>query len=85
MRSYYYDSSPGDSTLPHEGDPVDPAVLAALGVLFSHIPIDSEGKWEAQVQRIATSRGYRYSDVVETSRKLLGETYDETMDKVWRE
>ncbi|KAI0085122.1 Acireductone dioxygenase [Irpex rosettiformis] len=85
MRAYYYDNKPGNPTLPHEGESIDSAVLTTMGVLFYHIPIDSEGKWEAHVQRIATHRDYKHSDVVETSRELLGETYEDAMEKVWRE
>lgn len=85
MRAYYYDNLPGERTLPHEGEAVEPALLAAMGVLSYRIPIDSEGQWEAHVQRIATRREYKHSDVVETSRELLGDKYEEAMDKVWKE
>ncbi|KAI0691779.1 Acireductone dioxygenase ARD family [Cytidiella melzeri] len=85
MRAYYYDNLPGEPILPHEGAMVDPAVLTTIGVLFAHVPVDAEGKWEEHVQHIATTRGYKCSDVVESGRDLLGEKYEESMEKVWRE
>lgn len=85
MRAYYYDSQPGNSTMPHESTPVDQAALDAMGVLYFHIPIDSEGKWEAEVQRIATERGYKNRDVVESGRELMGGGYEAAMTRVWKE
>ena len=85
MRAYYYDGLPGSSTLPHEGSPVDEATLASMGVLYFHIPIDSEGNWEEEVQRIATERGYRNKDVIESGRHLMDDGYEAAMTRVWKE
>lgn len=85
MRAYYYDGLPGEPSLPHESRPVDTTTLASLGVLHFPIPVDSEGVWQAKVDRIATERGYKNRDVVESSKETLGDKYEEAMDKVWKE
>jgi len=58
MKVYYHDNSDADQRLPHEGDPVTPADLEALGVYASNIPE------QAQVDQIAKERGYRNRDEV---------------------
>lgn len=85
MRAYYYDDLPGSPTLPHEAGLVDQATLESMGVLYFHIPIDAEGQWEVEVQRIATERGYKNRDIVESGRVLMGDGYEAAMTRVWRE
>lgn len=76
---------PGSPTLPHESDAVDEATLAAMGVLYFHIPIDNEGNWAEKVQHIATERGYKNKDVMESGRDLMGDGYEAAMTRVWKE
>lgn len=85
MRAYYYDNLPGSPTASHEAQTVDAATLESMGVLYFHIPIDAEAKWEAEVQRIAIERGYKNQDVVESGRELMGAGYEEAMARVWKE
>lgn len=85
MRAYYYDNLPGSPILPHESSTVDQATLESMGVLYYHIPIDPEGKWEMEVERIATERGYKNKDIVESGRELMGNGYEAAMTRVWKE
>ena len=59
MKVYYHDNTDADQRLPHEGDPVTPADLEALGVFASYIPE------QADVDRIAKERGYQNRDEVD--------------------
>jgi 1,2-dihydroxy-3-keto-5-methylthiopentene dioxygenase len=58
MKVYYHDNVDSDQRLPHEGEPVTPADLEALGVFAANIPD------QAEVDKIAEERGYRNRDEV---------------------
>ena len=58
MKAYYHDNTDADQRLPHEGDPVTPTDLEALGIFASNIPEQTE------VDRIAKDRGYQNRDEV---------------------
>jgi hypothetical protein len=49
MKAYIYDNIEGDQRLPHL-DPNQPQLsadqLTAYGLLYQHIPIDTDGNWE---------------------------------------
>ena len=86
MRAYYYDNSDGLPTDPHDsGRAVDAAVLKAMGVLYWSIPVDPQGEWEKQVDKIAHDREYKNRDVIQSSRATLGEKYNDAMAAVWKE
>lgn len=61
--------------------PVDPSGACDPG----SIPVESEGGWEAQIDAVARERGYKNRDVVESSREIMGEAFDEKMRVVYEE
>lgn len=86
MRAYYYDNLDGHPTLPHDsGHSVAASVLASMGVLHWLIPVDNQGEWEQEIDAVAREREYKNRDVIESSRKTLGDQYDDAMAKVWKE
>lgn len=86
MRAYYYDNRDGEPTLPHDsGNPVHLDVLQAVGVLYWSIPVDAEGRWLEEINKVARKREYKNRDVVESSRSTLGKGYDDAMAVVWKE
>jgi 1,2-dihydroxy-3-keto-5-methylthiopentene dioxygenase len=86
MRAYYYDNKDGLPNDSHDsGRLVDPNVLKNMGVLYWSIPVDSEGKWEAEIDNVAEERGYKNRDVIEPSRATLAEKYDSTVAMFWKE
>ena len=56
-----------------------------MGVLHWFIPIDPQGKWKEGIETVAREREYKNRDVVESSRAVLGERYDDAMATVWKE
>ena len=88
MRAYYSDDLPTDPRLPHiapDAPAVDDATLKSIGVLHWSIPVDATGKWEQEINRVATEREYKNRDVVESSRALMGEEFEQKMAVVWKE
>lgn len=86
MRAYYYDNESGSPSEPHDsGREVDVSILKAMGVLYWSIPVDAEGKWQETIESVARERKYKNRDVVESSRAILGEKYDEVTAKFWKE
>lgn len=88
MRAYYFDDLPSDPRLPHiaSGVPaVDDATLKAIGVLHWSIPVDASGQWEQEINKVASEREYKNRDVVESSRALMGEEFEQKMAVVWKE
>ena len=74
MRAYLHDNIPGNITAPHDsGVPISIDQLAAIGVLYWHIPIQN---WEVDVNKIAAERGYKNRDTVENSKELLGDDFE---------
>lgn len=60
MKAYIYDNVEGDQRLPHY-DPALPQLnqdqLAAYGLFYWHIPVDTDGNWEQVYHQCAqTSR-----------------------------
>ena len=43
----------------HSGEDVSLEVLGELGVIYREFPIDSEGKWEKDIDVFAKERGYK--------------------------
>ncbi|KAH9896097.1 1,2-dihydroxy-3-keto-5-methylthiopentene dioxygenase [Cubamyces lactineus] len=86
MRAYYFDNAPGDQRLPHDsGREVPFDTLAALGVLYWRIPVDTPGGWEAKINAIAEERRYSSRDVVTANKDAFGPAFEEKMDMFFRE
>ncbi|OCH87112.1 1,2-dihydroxy-3-keto-5-methylthiopentene dioxygenase [Obba rivulosa] len=86
MRSYYFDDLPGDQPLPHDSTrPVSEETLTALGVLYTRVPVDAEGRWEDRVNDIATERAYCNHDVMSISKEGLGDEFEATMKMFYEE
>lgn len=46
--------------MPHDtGKSVSVEQLADLGVVYSSIPIDEEGRWQKEIDEFAKDRGYK--------------------------
>lgn len=86
MRAYYMDNDPTDQRLPHDsGRAVSDEILDALGVLRWHIPVDSEGKWQSQVDAIADERHYKNRDVCLVTKEGMGEQFETNLKKFYSE
>ena len=86
MRAYYFDNAPGDQRLPHDsGREVPLETLAALGVLYWRIPVDTPGGWEPKINAIADERRYSSRDVVTANKDAFGPAFEEKMDMFFRE
>ncbi|KAI0631852.1 1,2-dihydroxy-3-keto-5-methylthiopentene dioxygenase [Trametes polyzona] len=87
MRAWYFDNLPGEQHLPHDsGKAVSLETLAALGVLYWRISVDSPEGWEKQIDAIADERQYRSRDIVTASRRVLSkEEFDERMAMFFKE
>lgn len=71
MKAYLYDNGPGDQRLPHNsGTPVAAPQLAALGVLYHHMPS------VALVDDLAAARGYKNRDEIKVSPETMGDAYE---------
>jgi len=80
MRAYWYDNKSGDQREPHDsGREVDPSYLSKLGVLYHHIPSESE------VDALATSRSYKNRDVITVSPEKMGAIYEEKVKMFFHE
>jgi 1,2-dihydroxy-3-keto-5-methylthiopentene dioxygenase len=76
MRAYYYDNIPGDQRLPHDhipSHPVSAETLDAIKVKFWTIPVEG---YESKINEIAKERGYKNRDLINCSKKGLGEVSD---------
>lgn len=88
MHAYFHDNLPEDPRLPHiasDAPAVDDATLRTIGVLHWSIPVDAEGKWEEEINKVAREREYKNRDVVESSRAVLGDEFDRKMAIVYDE
>lgn len=64
-RCPYNDTPSGDQRLAHDsGNNVSVQTLADLGVVYRTIPIDADGKWQAEIDAFAKERGYKNASVV---------------------
>ncbi|KAI0795660.1 Acireductone dioxygenase [Abortiporus biennis] len=82
MRAYFHDDLPGDERLPHDtGRSVSTELLKSLGVLHWSVPVDDKGEWEEEIDTIAKDRDYKNRDIIEMSRELLGDSYEEKLQK----
>lgn len=88
MRAYYHDNLPEDPRLPHidAGAPaVTDETLKAIGVLHWSIPVDAEGKWEQEIDKVAKEREYKNHDVVESGRAIWGDEFDNKIALLYAE
>ena len=88
MRAYYFDDVLSDQRLPHiasDAPAVDDATLKAIGLLHWSIPIDAMGQWEKEIDKVAREREYKNRDIVESSRALMGQEFEQKMAVVWKE
>ncbi|KAG8215128.1 1,2-dihydroxy-3-keto-5-methylthiopentene dioxygenase [Butyriboletus roseoflavus] len=86
MRAYYFDNIPGDQRLPHDsGTPVDDAVLASIGVLHWHIPIDTGTSDCPEIAAVARERGYKNRDVITITKEGLGDLYETKLKHFYEE
>ncbi|KAJ0116534.1 hypothetical protein N8I77_008125 [Diaporthe amygdali] len=71
MKAYLYDNQPGDQRQPHDsGKAVTTDALARVGVLYYHIPAI------ADVDALASERGYKNRDEVKVSPQNMGDAYE---------
>ncbi|KAF9812728.1 hypothetical protein IEO21_06036 [Rhodonia placenta] len=86
MRAYFMDDLPGDQRELHDsGRAVPDEMLDKLGVLRWHIPVDAEGKWQSEVDKIADARSYKNRDIVLNAKEGLGDTFEATMKRFYSE
>ena len=88
MHAYYHDSLSEDPRLPHiaaEAPAVTDETLKAIGVLHWSIPVDAEGTWEQEIDKVAQEREYKNRDVVESSRTVFGSEFDNKMALLYAE
>jgi len=86
MRAYYFDTLPGDPRLGHDsGRPVDPDYLRKLGLFLKNIPLDIEGGWESEINKIAEERGCQNRDNMDVTKEGLGEQFETMLDKYFTE
>ena len=86
MRAFYHDAIPGNQTALHDsGRAVSEEELNASGVLYFNVPVDDEGKWEKEIDSIAKEREYKNRDVKESSRAILGDSFNASMEMVYKE
>ncbi len=70
----------GDQRLPHDsGRAVSPAYLSSLGVLYHHIPSESD------VDKLATERQYKNRDIITVSPEKMGAIYEEKVKSFFNE
>ncbi|KAL1408902.1 1,2-dihydroxy-3-keto-5-methylthiopentene dioxygenase [Vanrija albida] len=78
MKAYYYDDVPGDQRLAHDsGEQVSLDTLSHLGVTYRSIPIDAEGKWQAEIDEFAKERSYKNRDQITVTPEGLGAAYED--------
>jgi len=74
MKAYYFDNAPGDQRLPHDsGRAVSIDELGRLGIWYKR------AESVAEVDELATARGYKNRDEIAVSPSLLGERYEPMM------
>ena len=56
-----------------------------MGVLYWSVPVDAEGKWKQEIEKVAHEREYKNSDIVASSRETMGEKFEGAMAMVWKE
>ncbi|EPE07254.1 dihydroxy-3-keto-5-methylthiopentene dioxygenase [Ophiostoma piceae UAMH 11346] len=80
MKAYIFDNQPGDQRLPHDsGKEVGPEALEKLGVLYYRIPE------LADVDRLATNRGYKNRDEIKVSPTTMGDIYEAKVKSFFEE
>jgi len=91
VHAYYMDSSDEDQRLPHELSPPQDVELEELykksGVMHFQI---SEDNWTSDectglLKELRESRGYSYMDICEVSKEKLGDEYDPTIKRFYKE
>ncbi|KIM33350.1 hypothetical protein M408DRAFT_61744 [Serendipita vermifera MAFF 305830] len=79
MKAYIYDNVEGDQRLPHH-DPSLPELstdqLSAYGLLYQHIPIDTDQNWEQAIDLLAQERSYKNRDIIDISKESMGDQYE---------
>jgi 1,2-dihydroxy-3-keto-5-methylthiopentene dioxygenase len=86
MRAYYFDNIPGDQRLPHDsGYSVSDETLRALHVLHWSIPIDDTESWEHRIDEVAKERGYKDRDIINVTKKALGDMYETKLKEFFEE
>ncbi|KAL2855457.1 1,2-dihydroxy-3-keto-5-methylthiopentene dioxygenase [Aspergillus pseudoustus] len=71
MKAYWYDNKEGDQREAHDsGRPVSEDYLAALGVIYHHLPD------LADVDALAKNRGYKNRDEIVVAPASMGEAYE---------
>lgn len=86
MRAYYFDNLPGDQRLAHDsGNPVSLDTLQSLGVLHWAIPLDEDGKWEEEINKVAKDRGYKNRDTINVTKEGLGDAYESKIKTFFEE
>lgn len=86
MRAYYFDNIPGDQRLLHDsGNPVSEETLKSAGLLHWSIPIESDEKWEQQIDQVARERSYRNRDTINVTKEGLGDAYESKIKTFFEE
>ncbi|KZV59193.1 Acireductone dioxygenase [Peniophora sp. CONT] len=77
MRARYFDpTAPGDQRAPHgSGRSVSLEHLKSIGAGYWSVPVD-QPDWEDKINEVAKERGYKNRDVINVSKKGLGEAYE---------
>lgn len=53
--------------------------------MYWNIPVKDDGKWESEIDAVARDRQYKNRDVKESSKAILGDSYEEMMKMVYKE
>ena len=87
MRAYFMDDDvESDQRLPHDsGRPATDDILNAIGVLHWRIPVDADGKWQQQIDSIASERHYRNRDIVSVTKEGLGAEFETKLKAFYHE
>jgi len=80
MRAYWFDNNPGDQRLPHDsGREVSEGYLEKLGISHFNYPSVDD------VDKLATTRGYKNRDVITISPDTMGDVYEEKVKMFFNE
>jgi len=82
MKAYYFDNAEGDPRLPHFDErlpTVDTITLENMGIKYWAIPVDKEGKWEHEINKVSRERSYKNRDTIHISKAGLGDAYESKM------
>ncbi|KAJ4304429.1 1,2-dihydroxy-3-keto-5-methylthiopentene dioxygenase [Collariella sp. IMI 366227] len=80
MKAYLYDNLPGDQRLPHDsGTPLSASDLISVGVLYQRITS------LADVNTLATERGYKNRDEIVVSPEKMGDVYEDKVKMFFAE